>query len=91
MADHIRNVVRDAFPQVNACYASGLKKNKDLAGRVTVKFLIGPKGTVQRSSDGGSDLADRTVVQCVVSAMKSLVFPSGASVVTVVYPFMFGP
>jgi hypothetical protein len=57
-----------------------------------VKFVIGRDGAVQVAADGGSDIPDATVRQCVVSSFASLSFPPPDSgMVTVVYPLMFTP
>ena len=43
-------------------------------------------------ADGGSDLPDQSVVQCVVRGFGNLSFPQPeGGMVTVVYPIMFNP
>lgn len=59
---------------------------------MTVKFLIDRSGAVSMAADGGSDLPDQSVVQCVVRSFGNLSFPQPDNgVVTVVYPIMFSP
>ena len=48
-------IVRRQLPRVRACYRSGTSNDRDLRGRVTVKFVIGGDGHVISTSDGGSD------------------------------------
>jgi hypothetical protein len=47
---------------------------------------------VSNVSNGGSDMPDAAVVQCVVRAYYGLSFPQPeGGIVTVVYPIMFSP
>jgi hypothetical protein len=88
----IQRIVRQNFGRFSFCYQNGLKTNPNLEGRVTVKFVIGRDGGVQLAADGGSDIPDQGVKQCVVSGFSSLSFPPPDNgVVTVVYPLMFTP
>ena len=66
----IQRIVRQHFGQYTFCYQNGLKTNPSLTGRVTVKFAIGRDGAVQIAADGGSDIPDHGVTQCVVSSFS---------------------
>jgi hypothetical protein len=91
-AEVIQRIVRQNDGRYRFCYQQALKSNPDLEGRVTVKFLIARDGSVAFSSDGGSDIPDAGVRQCVVSSFTQLSFPAPDSgVVTVVYPIVFSP
>jgi hypothetical protein len=71
------------------CYEDGLRTNPTLQGRVAVKFAIDRSGSVSVASDGGSDLPDQKVVQCVVRGFQNLSFPEPqGGIVTVIYPIM---
>jgi hypothetical protein len=88
----IQRIVRQNFGRFRACYESGLRSNPSLQGRVGVKFVIDRTGAISLVADGGSDLPDRSVVQCVVRSFASLSFPQPeGGMVTVVYPIMFTP
>ena len=88
----IQRIVRQNFGRFTFCYQNGLKTNPNLEGRVTVKFVIGRDGAVQLSADGGSDIPDASVKQCVVSSFAGMSFPAPDNgMVTVVYPLMFTP
>jgi hypothetical protein len=88
----IQRIVRQNFGRFTFCYQNGLKSNPNLEGRVSVKFVIGRDGAVQVAADGGSDIPDARVRQCVVSSFAGLSFPPPDSgMVTVVYPLMFTP
>jgi hypothetical protein len=88
----IQRIVRQNDGRYRFCYQQALKTNPDLEGRVTVKFLIARDGSVAFSADGGSDIPDPGVRQCVVSSFTQLSFPAPDSgVVTVFYPIVFSP
>ncbi len=88
----IQRIVRQNFGRFKLCYTEGLRQNPSLNGRVAVKFVIGRDGSVTTSADGGSDLADRSVTQCVIRGFGNLSFPSpDGGIVTVVYPLIFSP
>jgi hypothetical protein len=88
----IQRIVRQNDGRYRFCYQQALKTNPELEGRVTVKFLIARDGSVAFSADGGSDIPDPGVRQCVVSSFTQLSFPAPDSgVVTVFYPIVFSP
>ena len=88
----IQRIVRQNFGRFRLCYEKGLRVSPNLTGRITVKFVIAPDGAVERTSNGGSDLPDQTVVTCVVQSFQSLSFPQPeGGKVLVTYPIMFVP
>jgi beta-lactamase regulating signal transducer with metallopeptidase domain len=88
----IQDVVRRNFGQFRTCYEAGLKRNAKLQGTVTVKYVINLDGTTQMADDGGSDLPDPQVVQCVIAGFGHLTYPAPqGGYVTVVYPVQFAP
>jgi hypothetical protein len=91
-AEIIQRIVRLGDGRYRFCYEQGLRGNPGLNGRVTVKFMIDRTGAVAFAADGGSDIADQTVVQCVVRSFQNLSFPEPqGGTVTVVYPIVFNP
>ncbi len=91
-AEVIQRIVRQNFGRFRMCYEDGLRQNPTLQGRVGVKFAIDRGGAVSLASDGGSDLPDHAVVQCVVRGFSNLSFPEPqGGIVTVVYPLVFSP
>ena len=69
-----------------------MRENPALSGRVVAKFMIGRGGEVTAALDGGSDLPNATVVQCVVRSFLNLSFPAPeGGTVQVVYPFNLSP
>jgi hypothetical protein len=89
----VRRIVRRSFGRLRACYEKGLAARPALQGRVATRFVIDPSGAVERVSDGGSDLPDANVVQCVQRTFETMTFPKplGGSPVVVVYPLLFTP
>jgi outer membrane biosynthesis protein TonB len=88
----VQRIVRQNHERFLRCYKSALGRSPMLQGRVTTKFVIGRDGTVPRSADGGSDLPDAEVVQCVIRGFQTLKFPEPEEgIVTVVYPLFFNP
>jgi len=88
----IQRIVRQNFGRFKLCYQDGLRNNPSLQGRVAVKFVIGRDGSVQTSQDGGSDIPDANVTQCVIRGFGNLSFPQPeGGIVTVVYPLIFSP
>ena len=84
--------MRQNFGRFRLCYENGLRTNPNLQGRVAVKFVIDRSGAVGMTADGGSDIPDSGVVQCVVRGFGNLSFPQPeGGMVTVVYPIMFNP
>jgi hypothetical protein len=88
----VQRIVRLNFGRFRACYEAGLRSDPGLRGRVAVKFLIDRTGAVATALDGGSDLPDRAVVQCIVRGFLNLSFPEPeGGQVTVVYPIALSP
>ena len=88
----IQRIVRQHFGQFRLCFEAGLRSNPSLQGRVGVRFAIDRTGAVSFASDGGSDIPDQGVVQCVVSGFRTLSFPAPeGGTVSVSYPIVFSP
>jgi hypothetical protein len=89
----IRRIVRTRFGQLRFCYEKGLKANPSLAGRLSVKFVIGADGAVPTAQDSGSTLSDAAVVSCMVGVFKQMQFPKpqGGGIVVITYPIVFDP
>ncbi len=88
----IHRIVQQNFGRFRLCYENGLRNNRNLQGRVSVRFVIGRDGAVSSVGNGGSDMPDSGVVSCVVRAFYGLSFPQPeGGIVTVTYPIMFSP
>lgn len=88
----IQRIVRQNFGRFRLCYENGMRNNPNLAGRVSVAFVIGRDGAVSSVQNGGSDMPDTGVVSCVVRSFYGLSFPAPeGGIVTVSYPLLFSP
>jgi TonB family protein len=87
----IRRYIRRSINQIRFCYEQQLARRPDLAGRVSIRFVISPSGAVTSSQSAGSTLGEPTVETCVARAVQRIAFPQpeGGGVVIVTYPFMF--
>jgi len=88
----IQRVIRQNVAAVRYCYESELRREPSLTGRLGVRFIIGPRGTVQSATaQPGSTLQNATVTACVLRQVRRWRFPApaGGGVVMVNYPFIF--
>jgi hypothetical protein len=86
----IRREVGRHLAEVRFCYEQGLRTRPELQGRVTVKFAIGPTGSVITAGVLQNELQAPDVALCISAATKRWHFPSpeGTGTVLVTYPFM---
>lgn len=93
--DIIRRIVRAHVNEVRSCYNAGLREHPELAGRVTIAFMIGANGKVGVSTVQQDTLepADEAVGRCIAKAVKRWMFPKpkDGATVSVVYPFVLEP
>lgn len=92
--DVINEVVQRHRSEIRACYDAALQRNPGLRGKIVVAFNIAPNGIVQSASIKESTLGDGALGSCIVSRVKSWIFPKPeAPVVTEVsaYPFYLNP
>jgi hypothetical protein len=73
--DAVDNIVESGFPLFARCYRDGVARNSSLDGAVRLRFVVGETGRVTAVEDGGSDLTDRQVVDCVAEGFYALRFP----------------
>ena len=87
----IRRIVRAHMNEVKYCYDQELVRNKDLAGRVSIQFVISGTGQVINSLVQSTTMNNVRVESCVVGAVKRWSFPKpeGAGIAIVSYPFNF--
>jgi Ca-activated chloride channel homolog len=91
--DVIARVIRKNLARVRYCYEKNLAKNPNLAGRISIRFVIGDDGAVTKAEVSSTSMNDKEVETCLESILKSLKFPkpSGGGTVIVTYPFNFSP
>jgi Ca-activated chloride channel family protein len=86
----IRTVVQASERETRRCYNRALERDRTIAGRIVVGFLITPTGKVA-SSVVYENTPDWELGACVARAMKALSFPPtpGTGTILVTYPFNF--
>ncbi|MCB0368011.1 MAG: energy transducer TonB [Bdellovibrionales bacterium] len=86
----IAAVIQRHLSEVRYCYESGLQKKPNLSGRVSMKFMIGPNGSVRTAQVSQSSLGHRPVENCIRDHLKTWKFPEpeGGVNVKVSYPFV---
>lgn len=86
----IAAVIARHLSEVRFCYESALQQKPNLNGRVSMKFIINPRGDVATAQVGSSSLAHPQVEGCIREKLKSWKFPQpqGGVNVKVSYPFV---
>ncbi|MBX3245695.1 MAG: AgmX/PglI C-terminal domain-containing protein [Myxococcales bacterium] len=86
----IQRVIRRHINEVKFCYEQELNSRPDLEGRVTVRFIISPTGSVQTAMVQATTLGNQRVESCISQAVQRWTFPApdGGGIVIVNYPFM---
>jgi TonB family protein len=76
---------------IRACHERTLRSAPALAGRVVVRFIIGPTGAVQTADVERSTVSNSALEACVAQAVRQWTFPSpdGGGVVSVSLPYTF--
>ncbi len=87
----IATYIKSQLGQILYCYERQLSANKDLFGKVAVKFTIGSSGKVEAQNIGDSTLHNATVEGCILNKVAQWKFPTpqGGTKVNVTYPFLF--
>lgn len=79
-----------ALSTLKDCYKDYLFANPEAAGRVIVRFVVGPDGRV-RGSEIVENTVGREVAACILKVVSGLGFaePRGGGYMSVTYPFVF--
>lgn len=87
----IRKVIHANRGQIRYCYESQLNRFPKLNGKVAVKFIISPTGSVSTSSVAQTTVRNAELEACVAGRVRTWQFPKpkGGGVVIVTYPFIF--
>lgn len=87
----IKEVIMARMAGVKYCYNQELKKDPGLAGKVVMKFLILPKGSVTKVEVKESTLKNKEVEGCMVKEIEGWQFPEPrrGETVPVAFPFVF--
>jgi hypothetical protein len=87
----IRRVIRRHIDEVRVCYDAAMTSSGvHFEGRVSVRFIIGPRGAVEEADVVADDTGDPSVGTCIRDAVDGWSFPSpeGGGIVVVTYPFV---
>ncbi len=87
----VERVIRENKNQIRYCYEVELQRRQNLAGRVSVSWVISSSGRVARVKITDSTLGSKRTEKCIARRIKTWQFPrpAGGGVVTVNYPFIF--
>lgn len=87
----VKKVIHSNRGQVRYCYESQLNRFPALRGRLAVKFIISPQGTVPTASLVTSSVGNADLERCVLGRVRTWVFPKpkGGGVAIVTFPFQF--
>lgn len=86
--EDIRRQIRANIEDVAACYDLALGRWRDAAGRLVLRFIVGPTGQVV-SVEVAESALPRFVGHCIAHRMQAWTFPPpmGGGIVVVNYPF----
>ncbi|MEL7305692.1 MAG: AgmX/PglI C-terminal domain-containing protein [Myxococcota bacterium] len=86
----IKSVIDSERKAIRGCFEQALAQKPEFNGRVNVRFVIGPDGTVTATEVMRTNVDHESMLACLVSTIDSFKFPKprGGSV-SVVYPFVF--
>ncbi len=89
-ADQIFRVVNAHIAALKYCYEKELQRKPDLAGKIELRWLIKPAGTVEQVGTASNTLGDKAVESCMQRQVKAWRFPKATSPTLVQkFPFMF--
>lgn len=87
----IQSVVTAHVADIQACYLDALSKNKDLAGKITMSWMV--KDGAIKSAEvvrDASTINDPVMETCLITKSNTWQFPNLANEVRIEYPFEFG-
>jgi hypothetical protein len=92
-ADAVETVVATHMDRINTCWETERAKDPKLAGKVLVKLVIGPDGSVTSTATKSTSLRNEPTETCVNQDLASATFPplQGGKIAIVTYPFVFPP
>lgn len=87
--ESVMDVIRRNTGQIRFCYEQGLQQDPALAGRVFIRWIIDPNGSVKAASIQNTTLNSKQVEDCIMMRLKTWKFPlpSGGAEVPVAFPF----
>jgi hypothetical protein len=88
--EEVRRVVARQRGQIRFCYEQGLASRPDLAGRVSVRWVVSADGHVATSGidTARTDIHAAQVESCVAQTVTRWTFPASDGPTAVTYPFV---
>lgn len=83
----IRETIRARMTEVHRCYEAGLAVDRNLAGRVSIAFVLDAAGAVTEAAVAEDGLDRPQVAQCIAAAALRWTFPAPGGVMRFRYPF----
>jgi hypothetical protein len=90
-SDEVIAAMKPRFEKFQRCYGPGLLRNPNVQGTVAVHLDVGKRGAVMAVSDGGSDMLDVDVRECVLAAASAVSFTAKGAIGRVSYPLIMAP
>lgn len=90
----VRRAVRALLPLIQNCYNRALNLQKDLEGKIIIRFVIGEQGKIQSANTKSSTMSNSDVEGCVARTIKNgggFPEPPGGTIAEVDFPFIFSP
>lgn len=86
-------VIKQNMGHISACYDDALRDRPDLAGKITIKFVIAKDGTVSSAVVKSTTAAHPGLERCLCEVFMPMQFPEpkGGGIVITSYPFIFSP
>lgn len=85
----VHSAIWEHNDEITKCYEAGIKKDKELSGKMTIEVRIGAKGRVISAETTLNELGP-VVEKCVLKKIKRIRFPEPeGGLVTVELPMMF--
>lgn len=100
----IENEIRRHSPRISHCYEQQIRRNRDVSGRLSVRFVVALDGSVHQLSAKEDTLDSKKLTECVLGVFEQMQFPTGMKTdivgggiepadgttgVEVVYPLVF--
>lgn len=83
----LRESVRARMNEVQRCYEAGLAVDRNLAGRVSIAFVLDAQGAVTEATVVEDGLDRPQVGECIAAAALRWTFPAPGGVFRFRYPF----
>ncbi len=92
-AGDVRSQMKRYLPRIKACYERELRGEPDLAGKVTVSWIIGGSGRAEDTAVEANSTGNGALASCIVREINKIKFKppeDGEDEIEVAgYPFIF--